>query len=145
MKTPMYVELSKLCQSNPQFGKEFVANPKEAYEKHTKEAWPFEDIEVKAVLNEPRTLYITFPKPPGAMGDKDLMELAGGSTLGSASTTGSFLTTLGTASTAGSANPDHIPQIMVGVADSMNIDLGQGAAAATIADAEASNTREGGI
>ena len=124
MKTHMNAELIKLCSSNPQFVKEFVADPAAAYTKHTGDAWPFADVEVKVVANNAKTMHITFPKPPGLLRDDDLSELSGGATLGTAGTSSTFLTTLACASSIGSADPAGIPYLMVDMLDSIDIQIG---------------------
>lgn len=113
-----YVRLNALFE-NPQFAKEFEANPVEAYEKHSGEKWPFEQVNVKVVADDANTLHITFPKPPGILYDDELASVSGGMQLddfsdaasaGSASTFGCFIGCLGTAGTASSNSARRVVQ-----------------------------------
>lgn len=115
---PMYIQLNALFE-NPQFAKEFEANPKEAYEKHSGEKWPFQEANVKVVADDANTLHITFPKPPGVLYDDELSSVSGGMQLddfsdaasaASASTFGSFIGCLGTAGTASTNSARRVVQ-----------------------------------
>jgi len=112
---PIYQQLNALFE-NPQFAKEFEANPKEAYEKHSGEKWPFRQTNVKVMTDDANTLHITFPGPPGILHDDELSSVAGGIQLsdaasaGSASTYGTFIGCLGTLGTASSNSAQRVAQ-----------------------------------
>ncbi len=112
---PIYQQLNALFE-NPQFAKEFEANPKEAYEKHSGEKWPYRQANVKVVTDDASTLHVTFPPPPGMLYDDELSDLSGGIQLSdaasaaSASTYSTFIGCLGCLGTASSNSAQRVAQ-----------------------------------
>jgi len=109
----IHQQLHTLLQ-NPQFAKEFEANAKQAYEKHSGEKWPYRETHARVMADDAKTMHVTFPKPPGVLYDDELSGVAGGfsdaASAASASTFGSFIGCLGSAGTASSNSGNRVLQ-----------------------------------